>query len=150
MANLATSNNTAIQNNNTFAIPNGHICTFDVSTLQGKMTLAKALNGAVSMRDMTGKVIPVVDVVTTDGVRSRTGESCINTYLISEDGTVYFSQSDGIARSVRILVGLFTDADTLEFTSPASLGVGFLIQEQKLQNGNTLKNMIPAELETEE
>ena len=147
MANLATTNNnTAIADNSDFAIPNGYICTVDLTTLDGKLALANALNGAVSMKDMVDVTLRVVDIVTTQGVRSRTGEACTNSYFICEDGTVYFSQSDGIARSLKVLVAIFTDPVTQEFTNPVSLGVGIQIREQTLVNGNTLKTAVPVKL----
>lgn len=148
MADLAkTDNSQLIQANaSDFQIPRGYICTLDITTIEGKMDLATALNGAVSMRDQIDKPLSVVNVVTTQGARARTGEECVNTYLICEDGTVYFSQSDGIARSVKVLVALFTDPATHEFINPVSQGVGFMVKEQSLQNGNILKTMVPVKL----
>lgn len=148
MADLAKTNNSQLiqANASDFQIPRGYICTLDITTIEGKMDLATALNGAVSMRDQIDKPLSVVNVVTTQGARARTGEECVNTYLICEDGTVYFSQSDGIARSVKVLVALFTDPTTQEFINPVSQGVGFMVKEQSLQNGNTLKTVVPVKL----
>lgn len=147
MADLATTNNgMAIADGSDFAIPRGYICTVDLTTLDGKLALANALNGAVSMKDKINDTLLVVDIVTTQGVRTRTGEECVNSYLICEDGTVYFSQSDGIARSLKVLVAIFTDTETGEFTSPVSLGVGMQVKEQTLGNGNTLKSLVPVKL----
>ena len=148
MADLAKANNSQLiqANASDFQIPRGYICTLDITTIEGKMDLATALNGAVSMRDQIDKPLSVVNVVTTQGARARTGEECVNTYLICEDGTVYFSQSDGIARSVKVLVALFTDPTTQEFINPVSQGVGFMVKEQSLQNGNTLKTVVPVKL----
>lgn len=143
---IKTNSENAIQGTSDFEIPRGFICTLDITTIDGKMQLATALNGAVTMRDQTGVVLPVVNVVTTQGVRSRTGEECVNTYLICEDGTVYFSQSDGVARSVKVLVALFTNPETHKFMNPVEQGIGFMVKEQTLQNGNTLKTIVPAEL----
>lgn len=147
MADLATTNNTQLaQNNADFQIPRGYICTLDITTIEGKMDLATALNGAVSMRDKINEPLRVVNIVTTQGARARTGEECVNTYLICEDGIVYFSQSDGIARSVKVLVALFTNPNTNEFMNPVEQGVGFMVKEQSLQNGNTLKTVVPIKL----
>ena len=145
---IILSEELALRNNNTndFAIPRGYICTLDIKTVTGKMQLATALNGAVSMRDISDAVLRVTDFITTDGKRSRTEEPCTNTYLICDDGTVYFSQSDGIARSVKVLVGIFTDPETKEFTSPLEYGVGVQVKEQELANGNTLKTLVPVAL----
>lgn len=131
---------------NGFEIPRGFICTVDLSTLDGKMELAKALNGAVSMRDKVGEILRVENIVTTQGVRSRTGEACVNSYFICDDGNVYFTQSDGIARALKVLTAIFTDPVTKEFTSPISMGVGFQVTETTMDNGNTLKSVIPVKL----
>jgi hypothetical protein len=130
-----------------FNVPTGNICTIDLSDLEGTIKLATALNGSVSMKDKVGEILRVTDIVTVPGVRSRTGEACTNTHLICDDGTVYFTQSDGIARSVKVLLAAFTDKQTGRFISPVSRGVGFKVMEQKLDNGNTLKTMIPAKFE---
>lgn len=143
---VKANTNQLANNGNDFEIPRGYICTLDITTIEGKMQLATALNGAVSMRDLVDVKLAVTDVVTTQGVRSRTGEECTNTYLITEDGTVYFSQSDGIARSIKVLVALFTDRETGKFMNPVEKGVAFMVQEQELSNGNTLKTVIPAKL----
>ena len=148
MSDLANTNNTqlAINNGSDFEIPRGYICTLDITNIEGKMQLATALNGAITMKDKVGEALRVTDIVTTQGVRSRTGEECVNTYLICDDGNVYFSQSDGIARSVKVLVALFTDPQTQRFTNPVEQGIGFMVKEQGLNNGNTLKTMVPVKL----
>ena len=139
-------NGNAIQNASDFEIPRGYICTLDISSISGKMQLATALNAAKSMRDLVNVPLSVENIVTTEGVRARTGEMCVNTYLFTSDGNVYFTQSEGIARAVKIIIGLFADPATGEFVSPASLGVGLKVEEQILANGNTLKTLVPVEL----
>lgn len=148
MANLATTNASAqlSANGSNFEIPRGYICTLDITTIDGKMQLATALNGAESMRDKINVPLHVTNIVTTQGIRSRTGEECVNTYLILDDESVLFSQSDGIARSIKVLVALFTDPVTGEFSNPVEQGVGFMIKEQALKNGNTLKTVVPVKL----
>lgn len=129
-----------------FAIPNGFICTLDTNTIDGKLAAVAALNGAQSMRDLVNETLRVKDFMTTPGVRSQTGEACINSYLICEDGTVYFTQSIGIANSLRYLVGAFTDSSTGEFLNLLENGIGLQVQEQILRNGNTLKTVVPVKL----
>lgn len=147
MADLVkTESNIPAINGADFNIPEGHICTLDISNLDGKLALASALNGAVSMKDKSGSVLRVTNIITTPGARSRTGEACTNTYLECDDGTVYFTQSDGIARSVKVIVAAFVDPFTGQFANPVELGVGIKIEEQKLDNGNTLKKAIPVKL----
>lgn len=148
MANeIVAAGNVNLDNANGFEIPRGYICTVDLSTLDGKLELAKALNGAVSMKDKVNETLRVVNIVTTQGTRSRTGEECVNSYLICEDGTVYFSQSDGIARALKVLIAIFTDPISKEFTSPVDMGVGLQVTETTLGNGNTLKSIVPVKLD---
>ena len=150
MSNLATTdNNNAMQNNTDFNIPKGYICTLDIDTIEGKIALANALNGAVSMRDKVGETLRVTNIVTTKGARSRTGEECINTYLICDDDIVYFTQSDGIASAAKVIVALFTDKNTLKFNNPVELGVGLQVRETEMASGNTLKTIVPVMLPIE-
>ena len=149
MQELAISNNNqmASVNANSFNIPTGYICTLNLDEISGKLALAQAINGATTTVEKIGDVLRVVDFVTTPGVRSRTGETCTNSYLILEDGSALFTQSDGVARSVAVIVATFTDKLTGAYTNPVSLGVGCKIIEEKLQNGNTLKKLLPVSLD---
>ena len=146
MTDIVPTNNNAIANASDFNIPRGYICTLDITELAGKLKLVQALNGAVSMKDKVNEVLRVVNVVTTKGTRVRTEEECVNVYLICEDGTVYFTQSEGIARAISIIVGVFTDPITHTFMNPVEQGVGMQVKEQTMANGNTLKTIIPVEL----
>lgn len=149
MQELAISNNNQMTsvNANSFDIPTGYICTLDLDEIAGKLALAQAINGATTTVGKVGDVLRVVNFVTTPGDRSRTGEACTNTYLILEDGSALFTQSDGIARSVKVIVGTFTDRATRKFVNPVSLGIGCKIIEEKMQNGNTLKKLLPVSLD---
>lgn len=143
---IAAGNDNAIASTNDFAIPEGFICTIDTTDINGKVSLVNAVNSAVSSKDVTGDVLRVVDIVTTPGVRSRTGEACKNTYLVCEDGTTYFTQSDGVARDIALIVAAFTDRVTNKFINPVELGFGVQILETQLANGNTLKKCVLAKL----
>ena len=127
---------------NDFEIPRGFICTVDISTFAGKMAVMNALNGSESLSDHMNETLMVKDVVTTQGVRSRTGEDCVNTHLILADGTALFSQSDGVHRAVRSLVALFTVNGVCDFGD----GIAIKCIEQSLRNGNTLKTLVPADV----
>ena len=125
---------------NDFEIPRGYICTVDISTFEGKMAVMNALNGSESLSDHVGETLIVKDVVTTRGIRSRTGEECVNTHLILADGSALFSQSDGVQRAVCSLVALFTVNGVCDFGD----GIAIKCVEQTLKNGNTLKTLVPA------
>lgn len=132
---LATSENSA-----NFEIPQGFICTVDVSTIDGKLDVMNALNGSTSLAEHEGETLLLKNVVTTQGTRSRTGELCTNTHLILADGTTLFSQSDGVKRSVEVLVALFTVNGVCDFGD----GIPVKLVSQQLSNGNTLKTLVPA------
>lgn len=136
-----TNEITVRNNDNDFEIPTGFICTVDISTVSGKLAVMNALNGADSLSKHMSETLCVKDVVTTAGVRSRTGESCINTHLILADGTTLFSQSDGVRRSIEVLVALFTVNGVCDFGD----GINLKCIERKLDNGNTIKTMVPAD-----
>lgn len=150
MADLATTNGNVLSTGSDFQIPTGFICTFDISTVEGKIKLGQALNGAVTMRDKVGDVLRATNFVTTPGVRSRTGEACTNSYILCDDGTIYMTQSDGIAKSIPVNVGLCTmvtgNGNEKQFVNPVELGIGFRIEERETQNGNTIKLLVPVAL----
>lgn len=134
MANeLATTESMAIEDTFNVNIPTGYICTVDTESTEGKMKLANAISDAESLADLKDKKFTLTDVVTLPGVRTRTGEVCTNTYLISKDGKIYMSQSDGIKRSAQTIVGLFNG----DFGDGIQVGV----IEKSLKSGNTLKTL---------
>lgn len=114
-------------------IPQGYICTVDTSTREGTIKVANALSDAQSLTEIGNERFTLVDVVTTPGVRTRTGEQCVNVYLISTDGSIYMSQSEGIKRSVIQMVGLFN--------GDLGSGVDVQVVAKTLANGNTLKTL---------
>lgn len=131
---MVSSENTA-----NFEIPRGYICTVDVTTMDGKLDVMNALNGSTSLSEHMNETLMVKNIVTTAGVRSRTGETCTNTYLLLSDGTTLFSQSDGVKRAAEVLVALFTSNGVCDFGD----GIAIKCIEQKLNNGNTLKTLVP-------
>ena len=117
------------------------INTLNTDTFDGKITALNALNNAVSLKDATNP-LKICDCIALPGVRkgrNNTADTeCQNTYLIDIDGNAYFTQSDGIARSVRMIYMLFPDFGK-------SSDVGYLkvrVVEKKLPNGNTIKSLV--------
>lgn len=134
MSNELTTNATAITEFDTeLNIPNGYICTVDRSTREGTIKVANALSDAASLADLGDAHFTLTDIITTPGVRTRTGEVCTNVYLVSDDGRIFMSQSDGIKRSAQQIVGLFNG----DFGEGIEVGV---IAKQ-LKSGNTLKTL---------
>lgn len=142
---ITTTNSNAIANaeTNNFAVPTGFINTFDISTNEGKNAVLKAYNGSVSLNAHVGEELHICDCITMPGIRKgRNGApdmQCQNTYLIDTDGIAYFSQSDGIARSVQMFAALYPDFGKSTEDGYLSL----VCVSQELPNGNTIKNLIP-------
>lgn len=118
----------------------GFINTCDLDTLDGKMRSANAINSAVSLNDHVGEVLYIVDVITLPGIRKgRNGQDdtpCQNTYLIDAEGIAYFSQSDGVKRSINTTLSIFKKCDA---------GKGYLplvCKSDVLPNGNTIKTLV--------
>ena len=117
------------------------INTLNTDTFDGKITALNALNNAVSLKDANSS-LKICDCIALPGVgkgRNNTADTeCQNTYLIDVDGNAYFTQSDGTARSVRMIYMLFPDFGK-------SSDVGYLkvrVVEKKLPNGNTIKSLV--------
>ena len=134
LANIENTNELANTDAMDFNIPSGYICTVDRTTREGTIKIANALSDAVSLKEIGDKHFKLVDVLTTPGVRSRTGEVCTNTYLIDSESNMYMTQSDGIKRSAQQIVGLFNG----DFGED---GIEVSVVEKKLSNDNTLKTL---------
>lgn len=134
LANVENTNELANTDAMDFNIPSGYICTVDRTTREGTIKVANALSDAVSLKEIGDKHFKLMDVLTTPGVRSRTGEVCTNTYLIDADDNMYMTQSDGIKRSAQQIVGLFNG----DFGED---GIEVSVVEKKLNNDNTLKTL---------
>ena len=123
-------------------VSNDYIMTMNTATVDGKITILNALNDAVSLKDTKDKVIKVVDCITMPGIRKgRNGMSdmpCVNTYLVDDKGTAHFTQSDGIARSVKQIAMLFP---TFRLDEKRQF-IPIRVVERELQNGNTIKNLV--------
>lgn len=109
------------------------ICTVDTDTVEGKKVAANALNAAVSLKELGDKKFKLVDVITTPGTRSQTGEDCINTYLIDAKGNAYFTQSTGIFRSAKNLSAIFN--------SDFGDGIDVQVVSNPTNTGNTIKSL---------
>lgn len=82
------------------------IITFDPHVPANRVRMFNARNNATSLKSLGDTPINIVDVMTQVGVRTRSGNPCQNTYLFTDDGNVYFTQSNGIAKTVNELVDM--------------------------------------------
>ena len=110
-----------------------YFCTIATNDKRSKKIILNALNAATSLKEIEG-TFTITGIMTTPGKRPQTDTDCTNTYLILEDGTAYFSQSDGIAKSARWLHKIFTDEEIAE-------GIEVFIKPISLSGGRTLKTL---------
>lgn len=123
----------------------GYINTLPIDTAEGKIATINAYNTAVSLKDYVGVVLHICDVITMPGIRKarsldQIDNQCQNTYLIDTEGKAYFSQSDGVAKSINVIAAMMPD-----FGKNGELGyLPLACTETQLANGNTLKQIVIA------
>ena len=104
-----------------------------------KKLVVNAMNNAESLADYEGDTLNVVGVFTKPGIRRARDKNgvdmpCTNTTLVCEDGTAYFSQSEGVRNAVDnfMAAGLFEEGEIIPMKLVSS----------KLPNGNTRKTLV--------
>lgn len=104
-----------------------------------KKLVVNAMNNAESLSDHEGETLNVIGVFTKPGIRRARDKNgvdtpCTNTTLVCEDGTAYFSQSEGVrnASDNFMAAGLFEDGNIVPMQLVSS----------KLPNGNTRKTLV--------
>lgn len=111
-----------------------YICTMDISTFEGKRAIVNARNSALSLNGHGAEPLTVVGVYIAPGVRSQTGQKCANVYLFGKDGNTYFTQSQGIYRSVLDIYDMFPD-----FNAPD--GITVAVKQTPLGGGRSTKSL---------
>lgn len=111
-----------------------YICTMDDSTFEGKRAIVNARNSAVSLNGRGAEPLTVIGAYIAPGVRSQTGQKCANVYLFGKDGDTYFSQSQGIYRSVLDIYDVFPD-----FNAPD--GITVVVKQTALGGGRFTKSL---------
>lgn len=111
-----------------------YICTMDDSTFEGKRAIVNARNNALSLNGIGDTPLIVVGAYIVPGVRSQTGQKCANVYLFANDGKTYFSQSQGIYRSVLDIYDMFPD-----FNAPD--GIPVAVKQTPLGGGRSTKSL---------
>lgn len=136
------TNDLANTTRNANIIPDGPFNTIDMSTFDGAMKVTNAINNSQSLAqyvaDHDNEPMVVVDIVLTNGIRKSRDEripdaECEDTRLILADGTSLMSQSGGIAKSAKFIAGFLG--------SQLHDGILMRVVEQKMSNGNTVKNL---------
>lgn len=112
------------------------IKTTDTAT---KKLVVNAMNNAESLSDHEGETLNVIGVFTKPGIRRARDKNgvdtpCTNTTLVCEDGTAYFSQSEGVRNAADnfMAAGLFEEGEIVQMKLVSS----------KLPNGNTRKTLV--------
>lgn len=111
-----------------------YICTMDNSTFEGKRAIVNARNSALSLNGRGVEPLTVIGAYIAPGVRSQTGQKCANVYLFGKDGQTYFSQSQGIYRSVLDIYDMFPD-----FNAPD--GITVAVKQTALGGGRSTKSL---------
>lgn len=111
-----------------------YICTLDNSTFEGKRAIVNARNSALSLNGIGDTPITIIGAYTAPGARSQNGQKCVNVYLFAKDGKTYFSQSQGIYRSVLDIYDMFPD-----FNAPD--GILVAVKETPLGGGKSTKSL---------
>lgn len=111
-----------------------YICTMENSTFEGKRAIVNARNNALSLNEYDAEPLTVVGAYIAPGVRAQTGQKCANVYLFGKDGNTYFSQSQGIYRSVLDIYDMFPD-----FNAPD--GITVAVKKTSLGGGRSTKSL---------
>lgn len=114
--------------------------TISADTYQAKIKIAGMLNAAESLNGHEGEEFTLCEVFFKPGVRrGRNGnpdQPCTDTYLLTSDGIVYFTKSEGVSRSVRNILMVIPDLNAPD-------GVRVKVDSIALSNGNTYKQLVP-------
>lgn len=118
------------------------INTMNLATDEGKISTLNAVNNAMSLKDAKDTALDVCDCITMPGIRKgRNGmpdTECQNTYLIDTQNNAWFTQSDGIARSVKMIAMMFPDFGK----SMKDKCLHLKVEAKELANGNTIKTLV--------
>lgn len=104
-----------------------------------KKLVVNAMNNAESLADHEGEVLNVIGVFTKPGIRRARDKNgvdapCTNTTLVCEDGTAYFTQSEGVRNAADnfMAAGLFDEGEVVPMKLVSSV----------LPNKNTRKTLV--------
>lgn len=128
------NDNTAAETARNTAANYRYICTMDNSTFEGKRAIVNARNSALSLNGRSAEPLTIIGAYIAPGMRSQTGQKCANVYLFGKDGKTYFSQSQGIYRSVLDIYDMFPD-----FNAPD--GITVAVKQTPLSGGRSTKSL---------
>lgn len=110
--------------------------TFDPLIPANRVRMFNARNSAMSLKNLGDTPIDIVDVMTQIGARARSGNPCQNTYIFTADGQVYFTQSNGLGKTINEVVDMVSG----DFKTNTTNGyVKAQIKETPLSGGRSYK-----------
>lgn len=110
--------------------------TFDPLIPANRVRMFNARNSATSLKNLDDTPIDIVDVMTQIGARARSGNPCQNTYIFTADGQVYFTQSNGLGKTINEVVDMVSG----DFKTNTTNGyVKAQIKETPLSGGRSYK-----------
>lgn len=110
--------------------------TFDPQIPASRVRMFNARNSATSLKNLGDTPIDIVDIMTQIGVRARSGNPCQNTYIFAADGQVYFTQSNGLGKTINEIVDMVSG----DFKANTTNGyVKVQIKEMPLSGGRSYK-----------
>ena len=110
--------------------------TFDPLIPANRVRMFNARTSATSLKNLGDEPIDIVDVMTQIGVRARSGNPCQNTYIFTADGQVYFTQSNGLGKTINEVVDMVSG----DFKTNTTNGyVKAQIKEMSLSGGRSYK-----------
>lgn len=110
--------------------------TFDPLIPANRVRMFNARNSATSLKNLGDTPIDIVDVMTQIGVRARSGNPCQDTYIFTADGQVYFTQSNGLGKTINEVVDMVSG----DFKTNTTNGyVKAQIKETPLSGGRSYK-----------
>lgn len=110
--------------------------TFDPLIPANRVRMFNARNSATSLKNLGDTPIDIVDVMTQIDVRAHSGNSCQTTYIFTADGQVYFTQSNGLGKTINEVVDMVSG----DFKTNTTNGyVKAQIKETSLSGDRTYK-----------
>ena len=134
---------TTTETNNALAYTPSEYSTLSIKDAETRKTVLNAMNNAQSLNDACKadpeRVFEVIGCFTQPGIRRarKQGDAdqpCTNTTIVCADGSAYFTQSEGIRRSMDLFSasGVFDDGDV----------VPMKVVTKEIPGGNTIKTVV--------
>lgn len=112
--------------------------TFDTKSREGIVNVFNAKHTALSFTKAGNEPIKIVNVYAEAGKRARSGNDCQNTYIYTDTGEVYFTQSDGIGKTINEIC----EAIGYDFANTTNGYAAVQVSVTQLANDRTYKQLM--------